>query len=252
MGALEIKNNNKTNDFVFGIIIPMQDESQYLGSKITNKKNIKMAGIKYVTGKINNKSVVFVNSGLGKINTAAITARLIRDFHPNFILLAGSSGGINPHLTKEDVVIAKTIIDADLGKLTKDGPEFYYEQYLHQPQKNKLLPLRFTLNNSLLKFLTQLKQKAPKTPIIFGKIATSDALPNPNSQTKFLQANAIDVVDMEGAAVAQVCWLFNTPYIIVRGVSNNIKDIITQKDIENAATHAAKTVISIIENYNSK
>jgi len=62
--------------------------SLFLQKNIASKTAINR-GINYVLGKINHKEIVFVNSGLGKINAAAIATRLIRDFQPKLILMSG-------------------------------------------------------------------------------------------------------------------------------------------------------------------
>lgn len=233
---------------IVGVIIPIQDESLLLQKSIMNNKVITISGIKYNVGKINNASVVFVNSGLGKINSAVITTRLIADFHPDLILMSGSSGNINPSLKKGDIVIGKEVINADFGTLTSSGTQFQYSEYLLNPQKNTLLPLKFNLDNKLLKIAYHLPKKNLPN-IYFGKIATSDALPNQSLQIKTLQEGRFDVVEMEGAPFMQACWLFNTPCMIIRGVSNDPKESITKPDIILAADNAAKVLIAFLSHY---
>lgn len=133
--------SNKLGHPIIGIIVPLQEESLFLQKNIVRKKSISITGIKYNIGTINNKNVVFVNSGLGKVNSAVITTRLIRDFQPDLILMSGSSGNINAAVKKGDVVIGKRVINADFGELTSNGTQFQYSQYLLNPQKNTTLPL---------------------------------------------------------------------------------------------------------------
>ena|SRR3990167_1396414 len=233
---------------IFGVIIPLPEESIYLKKMLSNQENINISGVNYIIGKINEKKVVLVISGLGKVNSSIIASRLVGDFHPTLILLSGSSGNINPHIKKGDVVIGKNIINADLGELTENGTKFQFSEYLNNPQTNTDLPLQFNLNNELINFMTSLgKNHFPK--IILGKIATSDALPNQESQIKLLYKLGIDVVEMEGASVMQTCWMFNTRCIVIRGVSNNAQESFTQQDINLAADNATRTVVNIIENF---
>jgi len=89
--------------------------------------------------------------------------------------------------------------------------------------------------------------KKIKPSIRLGIIATTDSLPNPKKQIDLLMMNKVNVVEMEGAAVMQTCWLFNTSCIVVRGVSNNANTSITSSDIELAANNAAKIVVDLIQ-----
>lgn len=64
--------SNKLEHPIIGILVPLPEESLLLQKNIIRKKFVSVAGIKYIIGTINNKNVVFVNSGLGKINSAVI------------------------------------------------------------------------------------------------------------------------------------------------------------------------------------
>ncbi|OGT52873.1 MAG: hypothetical protein A3F17_01315 [Gammaproteobacteria bacterium RIFCSPHIGHO2_12_FULL_41_15] len=246
--AQENIESSKLKSPIIGIIVPLQDESLFLQKNIVHNKIVIISGVKYNIGTINNKNVVFVNSGLGKVNSAVITTRLIKDFHPNLILMSGSSGNINAAVKKWNVVIGKRVINADFGELTSNGTQFQYSQYLLSPQTNTTLPLEFDLDNHLLKLINHLDDDhLPK--IVLGNIATSDALPNQASQIKILREGKFDVIEMEGASLMQVCWLFNISCIVIRGVSNNAEEPITQQDIKLAADNAAKVLIKIVSNY---
>lgn len=109
---------------LYGIIIPLPEESLFLQSKMNHKKIVNIDGIQYCLAKINNKNIVFVNSGLGMINSAVVTARLIRDFHPKLILMSGSAGSLNFDLKKYSVVVGKSVVNVDFGDLTKKGVQF--------------------------------------------------------------------------------------------------------------------------------
>lgn len=244
---------NQLNRPIFGIIVPLPEESSFLQKNMTHKKDLTIDGITYHIGTIDNKNIVFVNSGLGKVNSAIITTRLIREFHPDVILMAGSSGSINTHLKKFDVVIGKEVVNIDLGALTKNGPQFKFSYGLHHPQSHTSLPMTFNLNDKLVELITQTTQlnAAHSTGVVFGKIATSDALPNPLSQVNLLREGGFDVIEMEGASLMQACWLFKIPCVVIRGVSNSMSEPITKKDIKVAAEKASKILINIISDYTS-
>ncbi len=234
-----------TGHSLIGIIVPLPDESALFKAHIEHRKSVMIDGIQYYTGTINGEEIVFVNSGIGKVNAALISTRLIKDFHPDLIIMSGSSGNISTTVKKGDVVIGETVINADFGELTASGTAFQYSQYLLNPQTHTPLPLAFNLDERLLSAIHAVD--AHRFPqMILGKIATSDALPNPSAQIQLLQAAHFDVVEMEGASLMQACWQFNTPCMVVRGVSNNAKEAFTTEDIATAADNAAKVSMGII------
>lgn len=230
-----------------GIIIPLKEESGYLQSQLTHKKSITINGIRYQTGQINHKPVVFVNSGLGVVNAAIVATRLIQDFNPDIIILSGSSGNLNPALKKGDVVIGNQVIDVDLGNLTANGTRFDFPNYLFNPNNHKQLPLVFTLDETSKQ---QFKKNQPS--VFLGTIASSDQLPNPANQVKLMQQAKMDVIEMEGAPTMQACWLFHKRCLIIRGVSNNMNEPFTNDDIILAGDDAAKVLINFISDYKIK
>lgn len=233
---------------IFGIIVPLIEESSLLQKSIDHKKKLTIEGITYYIGTIRNKHVVFVNCGLGKVNSAIVATRLIRDFHPDLILMSGSAGSIDVRLKKFDVIVGKEVVNVDLGTLTKNGVQFNFSHYLYNPQSHTLLPMIFKLNEHLIKFISQLNNDH-SIKVLFGNIATSDALPNQPPQVSLLRENNFDIVEMEGASLMQTCWLFNTRCVVIRGVSNNMAEPITPKNTRRAADKAAKTLIDVIANF---
>lgn len=235
---------------LYGVIIPMQSESNYFLQHLEDKNELVVNGVKYTYGTISGRPVVFMLSSLGKVNAAALCAAMIQTFHPDLILLAGSSGNINNSLHPGEVVISKSILDADFGKLTKQGSQFIFDnQYLLSPQIGLEQPLIFSLNKRLFDFINKLSKTLSKPEIVLGKIATSDTLPNSHEQIKLLQDNHVDVVEMEGAAVMHTCWIFKTNCIVIRGVSNDAKEHVTLSGIQQAADNASKVAIDIIQQY---
>lgn len=230
----------------YGIIIPMTDESKLMLEHLHHKTYKVKQGIHYIEGRIDNKPIVFVHSGLGKANISAITARLIADYHPQVVFLSGSSGNINPHLNNKSVVIGASVMDADLGTLTAKGPYFPNEAYFSSPQNNSQLLKYYPPVKPLLSVATKVVANK-KLNTVLGSIATSDVLPNLSQQTALLKRNHMDVVDMESASFMQICWLFQTKCLVVRGVSNDADEEITQQGTIEAGNNAALVVEALLK-----
>lgn len=243
---IAIAQSNSKNIVRYAIIVPMYDESRMLLEDIKLKKERTIDGVHYIEGTLKNKRVVFANGGLGKANITAITARLIHDYHPECIFLAGSAGSVNPSLNNQTVVIGSRIIDADLGTLTPQGSYFPLEEYFTTPQKNMPIPKFYSPAEPLLNTAKIFVDSRAKNRIVLGSIATSDVLPNQSEQISLLKKNGIDVVEMEGASFMQTCWLFNVNCMVIRGISNNVDEEITKEDTMRAGNNAALLVEKII------
>lgn len=231
-----------------GILIPMEKESRYLRQQIENKQEVILSGIHYIRGDVNGHSIVFAQTGVGKINAATVTTRLIQDFHPDLILMSGSAGSIDRTLSTGNVVIGKQVIDADLGQLTNHGPEVR-PHLLFNSNINRIVPAVFTLKPVLLSIVKNIKDdsKIPKTKI--GRIATSDNTPNSLIQITKLEKDLIDVVEMEGASLMHVWYFFDVPCVVIRAVSD-VADKASIHRIEYAGINAAKVLLHIIQKSN--
>lgn len=231
----------------YAILIPMLDESTQLIQDLKHKIYVNIDGIHYIKGSLMGNSVVFANTGLGKTNMSLIAARLIHDFHPHFIFLAGSAGSINPALNKKSIVVGTRVMDADLGTLTAQGAFYPNENYFSTPQKNNSpIPKEYISDSLITKAAQSSLDQMPQNQVIFGAVATSDILPNTTEQTTLLKYNKIDAVEMEGASFMQVCWFFDVSCLVVRGISNNVDEEITEEDTIQAGANAAKFVQYVI------
>ncbi len=105
-----------------GILIPMKKESYYLLTQIQNKKDVVVNDIHFIIGEIAGHQIIFNYSGVGKINSAIATTDLIKQFHPDLILMSGAAGNLNKNIKPKDVVIGTELINVDLGRLTANGP----------------------------------------------------------------------------------------------------------------------------------
>ncbi len=244
-------------------------ELAILEQKLTNNREHKIQGIRFVEGEINGRHTVVALSGVGKVNAAMTATLLIEHFKPSEVIFTGIAGGINPELLPGDIVIGLKTIQHDLGMLTAGGLE---RGGTRNPIDEKRNPVFFPADSRILKLAqisgrrvklgkikTSSGERTPK--IIEGIIATGDVFVASNVKRielrKSLQA---DAVEMEGAAVAQICWQQGVPCLVVRSLSDKA-DEKASEDLSNfyeiAAGNSATLVADIVrqlgsENYPDK
>ena len=116
------------------------------------------------------------------------------------------------------------------------------------PIHNQPMPLVFKMNSNLLNQAKKNKAQSNMN-IYFGPIATDQHFPFDHHNDVLLEKNHILAVDMEDNGVAQACWLYYTPLIIIRAISDNIINKIpyTQKTAKLAARNAANVAILTIK-----
>lgn len=190
-----------------GIIVAMQKEFDLIVHNINHKKEQNLRHIHFVEGLLNGQEVVLIKSGIGKVNTTAATVEMINNFHPSRIINTGVAGGLDNALNVMDIVI---------GEQTTYHDVWCGEGAYGQVQG---LPARFTGDKILLRAAQHLQTDLK---MHFGLIISGDQFITKleelqNIKQKFPDALA---VDMESNAIAQVCYLYNTPFLSVRLISD--------------------------------
>lgn len=223
------------------ILTPMASEFAAFNKK-ENNKIITIEGTNSLAFKIKNKKIIVSTIGIGAVNASMLSALLIKKINPDLIIVSGVSGGLQKHIKIGHVVIANEVFSVNFGKYTKFGPTFETGSPTNPINKTEQ-PLIYKTHINLIEKNINFKNT------YIGPIATTQNWPNNQNIVNLLHNNNIFAIAMEDAAVAQVCWVFNKPVIIVRGISDNpFLDIdYTQENVKIAAKAAKNITIKIIE-----
>ncbi len=224
------------------IIGAMEEEVALLRENISNPTVETIAGCEYTSGTMNDKEVILLRSGIGKVNAAMSTAVLLQHFKPDCIINTGSAGGFDPSLNVGDVVISTEVRHHDV-----DVTAFGYE-YGQVPQ----LPAAFLADEKLKQTAIDSVRELGDAQVVSGLIATGDSFMNDPKRVEAIRDKFIDLqaVEMEAAAIAQVAHQFHVPFVIIRSLSDiagKESDISFDQYLEKAALHSAKMVMSIVK-----
>ena len=197
-----------------GIIVAMQEELEEILNIMANIEEKDKNGLNFKLGQIGKNKVVVVKCGVGKVNAARVTQILIDEFEINSIINVGAAGALNPFLDIGDIVIGDKLIqhdfditafDHDKGYITGVGDYIYCDTELVEKFKNISRKL---LDNSY--------------KVTTGVIATGDIFcTDIGMKNKIYSKFDADCVEMEGAAIAQVCYLDKIPFIVIRSISDS-------------------------------
>lgn len=194
-----------------GIIGAMAQEVEILRKLMVEPKLTEIAGCKIYEGKINNRNVALLQSGIGKVAAAIGTTLLLELTKPDMIINTGSAGGLNSMLNVGDVVISTEVRHHDV-----DVTAFGYEK--GQLPAN---PAAFIPNAQLVEVAEKEAQKAGFNAVA-GLICSGDLFVNGTEAIQRIRSDFPNVaaVEMEAAAIAQVCHAFDIPFVVVRAISD--------------------------------
>jgi len=223
------------------IIGAMEEEVTILRDKIENRQEIVIAGCEYSTGTISGVEVVLLKSGIGKVNAALSTAILLEKFKPDYVINTGSAGGFHPELNVGDAVISTEVRHHDV-----DVTVFNYE-YGQVPN----LPAAFKADEKLVRLAEESALEVTDMKIVKGLIATGDSFMNDPVRVEFVRSKFPDLyaAEMEAAAVAQVCYQFDVPFVILRALSDiagKESNVSFEQFLEKAAVNSTKLVLNFI------
>ena len=197
---------------VIAIIGAMDEEVGVFKSHLESVNQDEWHEFVFYKGKLWGREVVLVKCGIGKVFAAMVTQHLLDTYLPQSVIFTGVAGGLNPRYKIGDVVIAKDTIQHDL-EVSVMG----YERGQVPGSSYK----EFVCDEDLVK--RALKADLPKGKIYLGSILSGDQFISESHRPEFgylTQELRGDAVEMEGAAVGQVCTVNKVPFVIVRTISD--------------------------------
>jgi adenosylhomocysteine nucleosidase len=219
-----------------GILGAMPEEISGVVALLTNRIEVVKGKRTYFTGTINEIEVVVVFSRWGKVASATTVTHLIVEFGITQLLFTGVAGAISPELSIGDIVVASSLVQHDLDArpimerfeipLLGQKELFTTADLMNQAkiEITDLIATDFFLNVLNSKQFKHFFINKPK--VVVGQIASGDQFFSSTIQREKLQQILPDVlcVEMEGAAVAQVCYEYEIPFVIIRTISDEAND----------------------------
>ena len=205
----------KTN-YTYGIIGAMDYEIERLVSDMKYRKEENKSGLRFYIGTLKNYDVVIVKCGIGKVNAGRTTQVLISEYKPKYIINTGIGGGLNDKLNIGDIIISSDLIQHDF-----DVSVFGYAKgYLFIGNKKE--PTKFKSNDELSERMKDILEKVKENRKVYrGRILTGDIFISSKEKRLELVNNFKgDCCEMEGAAVAQVAFLNDVPFTVIRLISD--------------------------------
>ena len=192
-----------------GIIFAMREELEETKKMFTDIKEHLIYELKIYECK--NESIIcyLVESGIGKVNATRTTQILIDKMNVDYILNVGVAGSVSKEVNKCDIVIADKLVQHDFeltiynyekGEIPNIGKYIDCDEYLIDIAKNVKID----------------------SNVHIGVIASGDIfISDENMGAKINKKFDALCVEMEGAAIAQVCRLCRIPFLVIRAISDS-------------------------------
>jgi len=218
-----------------GIIFAMNEELEALKKYVKIYDELKIYDLTFYKSKINNVECILVESGIGKVNAARTTQILIDNIKVDYVFNIGVAGGLTNNLKIGDIVLGEKLVQHDFDITAFNNEKGFI------PNIGKYIDTD--------KHLVSLVKDIDKD-LITGVIASGDIFCTDINMSKKIhdKFNAL-CVEMEGASIAQVCFLDKVPFLIIRSISdipNNNNNITFDEFLVSSSDTIAKLMIKII------
>lgn len=203
---------------------------------------IKIAGLDFFDGVIMDQKIVLVCGGIGKVNAALCSQILISEFKVDALINTGTAGALLEGLDVFDIVLSKDAVQHDVdascfgylpGQIPKtESPFWQADKNLKKAAFDAFKILQAESGDENIKSLK----------LVEGRIASGDVfVSEATAREKIIKEFNPACVEMEGAAVAQVCTLNKIPFLILRSMSDTAgKDKIAKISYDVFSAQAAK------------
>lgn len=214
---------------MIGIIVAEEKELEEVLNITLLKNKRDIFDKTFYIGSINKKEVVIVKSNVGKVNSARSAQMLIDNFDIKIVINIGTSGSVDNNLNIGDVVVADRLYQYDfdvtafgrkLGEIENIGECIY-------------------TNKNILNKISK--------DLIVGGIASGDKFITRMEDKTFIRDKFnVMCIEMEGASIAQVCYLSNIPFLVIRSVTDKL-DGTSEVDFVKFLEYSSRKVANILK-----
>ncbi len=217
------------------IIGAMDIEIKQVSKLINNPQICEIGKTRFIRGQYKNIELIVAKCDPGKVNAAICTQTLILKFEPNQIINIGVAGGTE-NMKIGDVAVATSLVQHDVDTSLIGDPVG-----LISGINIIKLPASKIIADDLVKATKQSGICA-----YMGIFATGDQFVEREKINLIKNQFNADIVDMEGAAIAQACYRSDVEFGAIRVISDNGN---AQVEYEKFKYEAADRCEKVIEHY---
>ena len=237
----------KVKDYI-GIVSAMDNEIDLLLKEAVIDRVDTIADVEYHIGSLHGQPVIITRSGIGKVRAASGVTAMLTEYPVSKVIFTGIAGGVADETQVLDEVIATRLVEHDYGILSNDGfewrsgdPGYGGEPGVYYDCDSRLVQLAYDAAVEVV----------GKNHTFKGTIATGDQfIANSEYVEKLRKDYDAYACEMEGASVAVVCAKYDTPFVVIRALSDKA-DGNAHDSYENfgntAADNSSRIVINILD-----
>ena len=202
-----------------GVIGAMTVEVKGLIAQMEHDRTQETAGLVFHRGLLGGVDCVVAKCGAGKVNSAVCAQVMITQYAPRLVINVGVAGGMDVGIG--DLVVASQCVQHDFDTTPLGEPQSQLTICRGEGEESFVMLNSDQAASALL--LEEARQIYGGAHL--GVIATGDSfVADPAKGRQLRRQFGAKAVEMEGASIAQACYMNSVPFAILRAVSDNAND----------------------------
>jgi len=200
---------------IIGIIGAMDAEVNGLIRKLDEHKIDSVGGMEFHTGRLLGREVVIARCGVGKVFAAMCCEAMIIRYAPSLIVNTGVAGALDKNLRRADIVVAEKLCQHDMDTSALGDAKGLISGI------NKVY---FESDGGAIDALMLSGYELGIT-VKRGVVATGDKfVTSDEDRERIVSQFGASACEMEGGAIAHTAFVNNTPFVVIRAISDGADD----------------------------
>lgn len=221
---------------MLGIICAMEIEMAGIRAAMTDTEEKEISGIRFVKGKLKECDAVAAVCGIGSVFAAMCAQTMILEYKPDYIINVGVGGALSTKLDIGNIVVAESLVQHDMDTSAIGDP----------------VGLISGINIVYLPTDKELTDRIEKAAEVTGHTCFRGTIASGNKfvskaedKKRIVELFDAMATEMEGAPIAQVCYVNKIKCAVIRSISDRADESATM-DYEQFKAIAAKNSVDVI------
>lgn len=207
------------NQKPIGVIGAMTVEVKGLIARMENDEAREIAGLVFHRGRLDGVECVVAKCAPGKVNSAICAQIMIMEYAPRLVINVGVAGGVGVGIG--DLVVASQCVQHDCDSTTLGDPLGHIS--ICRGEDEEAFVMLDSDQNAASVLLNEARSIYGGAHL--GVIATGDCFVADHAKSQWINEQfGAKAVEMEGASIAQACYMNGVPFAILRAISDNAND----------------------------
>ena len=210
---------------MIGIIGALDVEIAGIKNLMTDIREETISKINFYIGKINGQDCVLAQCGVAKVNAAMCTQTMILMFKPEAIINTGVAGALNKQINIGDIVVSSSVVHHDANIIEDEGKEsgMLFPRGTIQFSDESIT--KIDADKALADRLIEGCKNIDGVKVFYGTVASGEQfISSKVARIEIGEFFNAYCCEMEGAAIGQVCYRNDVPFVILRAISDTIDD----------------------------